>query len=281
MEETVLNFNIDLSAGLGQLQVRLQHIMDMVAIGLTGIEDSQQTELTMPGTMFQMKPGNNASLNIEDAKLQSKSWILMSAMRDFIEAVSAFLEEVRIACSSFAILKSISLGPTIVLTDDTTKLLNDWMQNVEAENKKFNRLGLPDKVERLKADYSTTIIPVSISDILSMNIARNCLVHRAGVVTDKDKNINNGLQVDWTKLEMLLDDKIIQPAQPAISGQKLGIRFVKTSKVFLLGERILFTTDEIGQICMACTFFARDCAEKTEAYWRTQGFEFSSPTENM
>ena len=122
---------------------------------------------------------------------------------------------------------------------------------------KFHRLGLPDKLSKLTDDFSVFLAPEIIAAILSLNAARNCIVHREGVVGEKDASDLGKLEIRWTKPTLTITGEAgtrpVEPGGRVEAGEMLEFSNKNASKSFGLGERIKFTSTEFSEICW--TFF--------------------------
>jgi hypothetical protein len=138
----------------------------------------------------------------------------------------------------------------------------DWNKEIVAEAPKYDHLRLPDKLSYLERRYGF-VRPELTAHILSLNAARNCLTHRAGVVGTKDVKdpTENGLTVRWRRLR----GEIVEPSgarKPVTlgafveAGSQIEVGFEEVSKSFLLGSRVEFTSTEFADICLTFSIFA-------------------------
>jgi len=165
-------------------------------------------------------------------------------MRDGVEAFSSFLEDVRDICAAWHAL----------LHADEQLSLKQWHEQVQAPSKKFHRLGLPDKFERLRKVFNFAFPGECEFIALSINAARNCLVHRKGVVSEGDANSPNGLRVRWFRPTLFVSgpdgERTLQvPGGIVDKGESLSLRPDETTECeFALGETVVFDLVQFSQL---------------------------------
>jgi hypothetical protein len=148
----------------------------------------------------------------------------------------------------------------------------DYNRIVGREAKKFHRLGMPAKLNRLREDFSVT--SEFEAHLLSINTARNCLVHRLGMVTDRDVDTNGELAILWRSFalvaqspdgaqEISLDEPVVIEA-----GWTVIVRMTDKQKLFQKGERIELSYREITHIFSSLMSFAASLGKSIEEYYK-------------
>ena len=66
---------------------------------------------------------------------------------------------------------------------------------------------LPDKLAHLKTEHGMAVDSVLERQLLSINNARNCLVHRRGIISQRDLNSDDTMRVEWRKLHIFLQNQ--------------------------------------------------------------------------
>lgn len=151
---------------------------------------------------------------------------------------------------------------------------------MHAGAKAFHRLGLPDKLPLLTKQYGVVIDSTLSGHLLSINAARNCLVHRRGVVGDRDVNDSSRLTVGWRKLSLVLKDE--DGEHPVVLNQRLEkestlcLRSEDCSKSFEIGERIAFTIQEFADITWGLFSFGSALVGQINALGLAKGYVNSS-----
>ncbi len=268
-----LSAKVDLAALLGTLQRSLQRTLDIAAFGLIAAENATEQKLELPGAFFHMIPAQNVALDFETARNEFKRWALTGAMRDSVEAVHIFLDKARPICFLYSVA-------------DQPKIMgDDWNKGMVRDTKKFHRLGLPDKIKYLAEEYDSSLVSEVTEELLSINLARNCLAHRSGIVSDYDSNSEEGLMVRWRKMEIGATgsngERIITAMARVEAGESVFLRYAKAQKLFKKGESVTFTVDEFGELCMTLFFFGSQLIHNMEQFGRSKGITFNISKENV
>ncbi len=273
MAEYKVSIHIDLGSFKGGLQRALQRATDMVAFGLWAAENAPPTDdHGVPGAFFQVSPAENIRLDFDGKKQAFPGWVLANGLRDCIEAAHTFLEEARRVCSVWVAFNGRSRMTGIEW--------NEWQRKEEAEALAFHRKGLPDKFDAL-AKHSATLVTPLKGHVLAINRTRNCLVHRYGIVTKLDTDSPDGFLVRWLKMEVIVrgleGERVIGPGEIVHGGETLMIRQTETSKLFRLGDRVLFTAQDFNDICMTLLRFCEALTALVEEFGKSKGVKFTTP----
>ena len=247
------------AALLGRLSASIQRYTNLVSLGLTSVESAELDRLSLPGAFFQFSgispdaSDEDAASVIQAAKADFPAWLLGAGLRDCIEETGPVLEEARMLCSLFELVRGRGGVPA--------EEWNEWLRARPNEDKRFQGLNFPDKIEALTTTHGLVIPPAATESVLSINRARNCLVHRRGVVSTLDTKSDPSLTVAWRKLELVLMDDtgervFVPPALVERDGE-IGIREAGGSKVFALGEKVSFDAQEFSEICWTLFVFGQ------------------------
>lgn len=262
-----ISININLNALRGELQRSLQRTIFLVAAGLQRVEHVDSKLLTLPtgGIDITIDP----SLELSKAEVQQEytEWILANGFRDAIESTSMFLESAHRVLSFWALAAKQQEG--IEITGE------HWNQVVITEPQKFNRLGLPDKLSHIREKHQVPLEASLESQVLSINTARNCLVHRNGLVSERDINLNDSLEVKWSRLQLVLQnedgEKEVVLGEVVEKESKVMIRYIQESKLFSLGDSIKFSAKEFAEISGCLYFFGESLVIKMNEYGIQEG----------
>lgn len=213
--------------------------LERAAVGLKAAEnlDSAPMEIRPPES-------NVPSLQIparpvDEVRRDFSTWVIGNALRDFIEDTGLFLEDIRQVCAFVSFGRRPVPGP-------------EWHKSVMQPGKAFGRLGLPQKIERLRKLYGDDVPPTSVADhVLAINCARKCLVHRRGVVGDEDCNDGQKLSVTWRSVRLAGRDKNgvdveVKPGVVLLAGTQLLAKFQTETRAFAVGEQIAFGVEELA-----------------------------------
>jgi hypothetical protein len=178
----VARLRVNLAGLSGDLHRHLQELMNFVALGLKAADGAGEEVRTLPDVEIPQVLSKAAELWDSDT-LRSKfrRWILAAGVRDAVESFSMVLEDARQILAAW----SLSLAGERVPVEL-------WNTRFVEENHKFHRRGLPDKLDFLRREYSISLSKPKEEYLLSINRARNCLVHRGGIVAFPDLVANQG-----------------------------------------------------------------------------------------
>jgi hypothetical protein len=215
---------------------------------------SKGGSINMPGALFHLGP----DLEFSPEMLSPfRSWIVSCAFRESVELILRHLDDIR------NILAVCSL-PADEGADSPT-----WQNKVVDEGRQFHRRFLKRKVDHLKEAYAYTP-----SDDLKLFVtimhARNCLVHRDGIVFEEDTNEPDALVVRWPAQDVTLSNPdepsqiIRQPGGALRLGGSFELRAAMRAKAFSEGKRIDFTTQELNEIGAFLSGFTIDLAFRAQ-----------------
>lgn len=145
----------------------------------------------------------------------------------------------------------------------------------------FHRLGLPDKLDHFERKHHIALDKDLRRHVVSVNAARNCLVHRGGVVGPADLDDQGALNVEWRKLHTFLQDE--DGEHELVLGQRiekeswLCARVIDGKKTFSLGERLSVSTQEFADITWGLFAFGNDLVQRISAFGETKGYLTSAP----
>lgn len=268
-----IQLSTNLAALSAQLQFDLQKALNLVAVGLHASEAVQKAPFSLPKTAFFQQFAPNDHWTAEHTACEWERWVLRNGFRDVSELIASFLENGQ----------KILANWHLVALQRTRKLIGaDWNEVIVSREKKFHRLGLPEKLDFLQKHYSFVPADASlVRQVFSINAARNCLVHRNGVVGTTDITENDKFILEWTALAIIvqkdgIETQVVPPATVE-AGSSVGIGNRPRRKDFGLGEPIVVDSREFSEICWTLSFFGSSCARKLEQHGRDQGIKFTDP----
>lgn len=266
-----LTIGLNLGAMLGALQRSIQRTLDLVSFGLQAAEKAKNIDrLLLPGIKMHFSIAENQKLDVESARKEFRQWVIASGLRDCVEAVNPLMEEARKVCALY-------------LLAEKKRIKNvELQQKVFGPIRKYHRVGLPDKLRILREEYDPSLIPELSDHVMSINAARNCLVHRKGIVAEQDLNTPDALMVRWKRKDILVRDdegneKVIELPYLAEKDVTVCLRFVDAGRIFKLGEAINFSTEEFSDLCMTFFFFGQQMVTNLQKYGETKGMTFRHP----
>lgn len=140
--EPVARVETNLAALQGRFQVRLQRLLDMLAVSLAGAERVDDAAYEGFSSFKNLVAAQSHRLSRESAVSEAEAWYLRSAFRDAIEYTNAFLEECRGVSAIFAVVVNGQLTG------------GDYNRIMGPEARSFHLLGLPHKIGQLREEFS-------------------------------------------------------------------------------------------------------------------------------
>lgn len=200
-------------------KLRIHIITSSVAYAVAAIENDLNPTFQL-GTAVRMGLSDEEVINpdaIARMRWEYRAWAVGHALADISESIATFLNEL-----------------------------------VRAEANSFGYTDRYDKFERLGLDLKVRALPVLALDedyqsaIESMTRARNCLIHRHGIVGDRDCNDNGELVLTWRgiKLFKVQSSGIVEfdPSHRGPAAQQRGdtvqILITGIERRFPLGSRL-------------------------------------------
>jgi hypothetical protein len=249
--QPVGHVNISLDGLQGSLLIRVQHMLDMIAVTLCGIERVSSTDYDdFKPAFFRLDTAQNHRFSRDAAADAASRWILRTSFRDVIESVGWYLEK----CRRVLALVRAAAGRGQILGED-------FLRVTGYEARRFHRLGLPDKLKVLRDEFD--LKPSLANQILSINRVRNCLVHRDGLVTTADLADEGNLVLRWRVLELYAkqedgSESAIEGPTVVRGGSSIIVKSIDRSREFRKGERIELPYSEITATFVTVMLFAME-----------------------
>lgn len=267
MNDVQVVININLAALQGVASQKLQRLLDVIHFSRAGASLVTDDSYPVRGDFFQFQPSGNTRLPLDVAREASEEWHVLHALREALESASGFLEEARRCCALYQLTT-------------LEKPLGADLHRVDRESRQFHRLGLPLKIQRLRDDFG--VESGFGSHIVSLNEARNCIVHRDGVVTATDVAADGHLTVSWSRVALMarspdgLEERLIEGPQLVQGGWSIVVGTRVTSRAFALGERVVFTFDDLVGMVWSHVYFVNTVAQAVQRYAEGLGIPFKS-----
>jgi hypothetical protein len=112
---------------------------------------------------------------------------------------------------------------------------------------------------------------------------RNCLVHRLGIVADRDVDANGELAILWRSIDLVaqspdgIQETVLDKEAIIEPGWTVIVRVTDKSKVFRRGERIELSYEEITHTFSSFLSFATTLAQSIEGYGKQIGVKIPDP----
>jgi hypothetical protein len=265
-----IKVTINLDALRGDLQRSLQRAIYLVASGLNAADHVRSENLYLQGKSTNMVYDSSLNWNTEQLRGEFNTWLLSNGFRDSIEAINSFLKPAHKIMSAWELAYRQNKGE--VLTGA------DWQKVTIDGTNKYHKYGFPDKIIHLKTEHNLILEDSLVEQVLSINFARNCLVHRNGIVTNHDLNSGDKLVVKWSRIAILIQSKdgekeFLQGKTVTVNtGEMIEIQNKDEFKQFALGQRIQFSPQEFADITWGLFRFGSNVVMKINEYGLTNGF---------
>jgi hypothetical protein len=265
MAELQVQVRISLVEMRDQARARLQRIMDVLRFSRAASIVLSEEEFQSQLDFFSLAPAANLALGFEDARKEADQWTRLHCLRDAIDVVGAFLEDAYRACRLYSLAK----------TEGATYA---DLQSVDGACRTFHSLGLPKKVAALKREFG--VESDFDSHIISLNDARNCLVHRLGIVTERETRTNSDFWVRWMEIgvEATSPDGAevvaVESPQRFAEGWSVALVVRPKERVYKLGERLDLSYRELLGAIFSHQNYVNNLTTSVENYARSLGIEF-------
>lgn len=187
-------------------------------------------------------------------------WIEAQGFRDLVETFAVYLDNLHEACQLIR----------------TRKLSQENRDNHLA----FCKKGTWKKLKILKERFS--VQPDNPNYLVSLTWARNCLVHRQGVVGPEDiRGEGKALEVSWLGMDVLIRtptgeehyllDNLQQKTLDLADGGEVMLKFIERSRKFSLGETLKLSTRDLAEISWYYTREAKSICKAAEAFAKKSG----------
>ncbi|CAB3665178.1 hypothetical protein [Achromobacter pestifer] len=270
MPSDPLDVHIDLAALQGNFFRRLQHQLDVTKVLQVGCENVTAEQVAEQKEFGAFVPAIGAQLKHEDARAEALDWLLRGFLRDGIEATGLFLDECLQVCEVFPLAAKGTAKAA-----DVHRVFNDLPRT-------NHKLHFPQKLEKLERKFGVTTR--FNANVLSLNKARTCVVHRLGFVSPLDVDDTGTLKVTFqhakfvargqeTGQELVID----RPGIVTTEDSMLELHFVDSERQFQVGDRVRLQVHELYDTIITLWRFGLTVAQALEAYGRSLGIQFQQP----
>lgn len=269
-----LEVKIDLAGIHGRAVRDVRRVVHLAAIGLSANPPEGQLANLDTRTLHYVFDPPTSSDEIQSFNDEYERWVLEAGFRELAEITSGLLEE------AFTVRSYWHLG---ALQEQAGRVTLADVDNVVTEaGVGFNRLTLPDKLARLRSEGVHSDVDLA-SMVLSINAVRNCLVHRRGIVGDKDLDSSGSLTLRWLGMSLRVRHAsgVIEDAPVpyrTLEGDQLFIQHGPKSRSYRRGERVELSTQTFADVGWTVTLFASDLGKATEECGRRNGVAIGPPS---
>lgn len=246
-----------------------------VALGLNASAHASADAVDVPDTFFSLRAGSLRGVTDEQARAFLREWVLTNGFRDLAEAIASLLDGAHGVLSIWSLLPDHSKPAQI--------LGGAWNRVMVKKRRAFARLGISKKLRELR-QRGLVLDPSLVQQIESINAARNCLVHRNGVVGSEDTGAGATFVVSWTRIALVAKDehgdRELQKHAEVSAGTMIAVRNASGSASFPVGARLSFSVQQFNEVAWTLTVFAESVRGVVEAYGRARGVRFADDREH-
>jgi hypothetical protein len=266
-----LNIRIDLAALQATFFRRLQHQLDVIKVLQTGCERVTAEQVAAQQEYLAFVPADGAQLSHEAAKAEGQDWLLRAFLRDAIEGAGLFLDECLQVCEVF---------PLAAKGKAKSQELHRVFSDLPRKN---HKLHFPQKLEKLERLLG--VASRFNSNVLSLNRARTCVVHRLGLVSVVDVDETGFLRISFQHARLIargeeISEELIfdRPGVATTEDSMLALQFVDSERSFAVGERVRLQAHELYDTIITLWRFGFSTAQAIEHYAKSLGIQFPDPS---
>ncbi len=245
--------NIDYGRIINSAQTGIRRSAIFMGLGVNAADNIEANKYQLvKETRIQLLPNEVSGHILNDWKLEFRSWVVAGGFRELVEHLCLFLDRIY----------------------DVSKLIQKT-HNLK-DKKKFERGGLDEKIKLLDSQLGIRYIH---GDALgSLYPLRNCLIHRLGVVGEKD--ILNTGTLDFSYLRMKLvftadsGGVIDLPDDEPFSSEEngtIGLKFHMQKLSFTKGQKIDLSPRVLTEILFFSDLCVREYAKQAIEFARNNG----------
>lgn len=234
-----------------------------LGLGINAAADPSMRQYQLSGVaQFKFVPDDVDEKTLTHFKEEFSRWIVACGFRELIETFSVFLDEVHHSC---LIVRAANQRMT--------------MDSIAPLDKTFrrHRQGLHGKLDDLRSRFAIEMSEPSF--LLSINKARNCLVHRLGIVSREDCSDGDQLTVAWRGIDICVETESgepisVHPMSRSTPTQNMVVpphgwmkgKYCQRSKTFPIKSVVSFLPGELAEICHFFIDSTREVMTSAQAY---------------
>lgn len=217
----------------------------LMACGWNTASRAEAVDTHLPGFIQLIDaPRDLTPVQLEGFRNDYRAWIVGNGFRELIAVLESVLDSIH-----------------MILAYSEHSLKRKHGRETKKACAAFERLGLSPKFARLEKRYG---IDLDLSGHFeTLTLARNCLTHRDGIVTEKDCNADGRLRITWLGVDssivegggrehVLTLDTIGPIDSTKFEGDenpKLNIAWVERELTVAPGQRIYIPPRQLQEIC--------------------------------
>lgn len=240
---------------------KLQRELDIVHFTYSCIDSYNYESYKKVKLFSTFMPAKEVEMTPTVAKDASKEKALISFLVDCVNLTAGFLED------CYRICNWLRIGNCDLIDQATADRFN-------RSNEKFHKAGFPKKFSDLRNEF--TITTEFESYFQSFNAARNCLVHRNGIVTEKDIDSSGLLNIKTRYLQLFQSSPDGHEQTPlnidnsTNIGWSVCIKPEDVSTIFRVGEQVTFSIEMLSKVSFTLYMMADDIIQSVAAYGKSR-----------
>jgi hypothetical protein len=217
-----------------------------LGLGINAAADPGVRQYQLSGAaQFRFIPNDVDEKTLTHFKEEFSRWIVACGFRELIETFSVFLDEVHRSC--------------LIIRAANERMVIDSIVPLDRRFRR-HRHGLHGKLDDLRGTFGVEMSEPSF--LLSLNKARNCLVHRLGIVSREDCSNGDQITVVWRGIDICIETESgetvsVHPMSQSTPTQSMVVpphgwmkgKYCQRSKTFPIGSVVSFLPGELAEIC--------------------------------
>ena len=251
--------NIDLDRLRSIALVGIHRAYVFMGLGINAARDENMVQYELSDTFHRLS--RNQDEDIDAIKKEFGNWIIGCGLREVSESFNIYLT---------GIFRSAAL--IYNYTNDSAKI------SLEKVNK-FERIGIGKQLKKLRAKFG--ISTQKDAYLISISKARNCITHRKGIVKEQDSIRDGKLDIKWLGTQSHIktnSGEIIHfdssfPAEGILIKDDgvINLEIIERVKQVKLGEQIIFTPNDLSEICFTFRLATDEILQQTIEYLQSNG----------
>lgn len=237
---------------------KLQHELDIVHFTYSCIDSYSDEKYERVETFPLFYPSKEEEMSPKVTRDACKEKALTSFLVDCVNITAGFLEECYILCYLFRI------GNREILDQATIDHFN-------TAKGKFHKAGFPEKFTSLRDEFG--VVTELEYNFMSLNATRNCLVHRNGIITEKDTDSSGMLKIMMRAIQIYQSSPDGQKHIPLTKvgditnpGWSVGVRAVNETTTFRIGEQVTFGIEMLPNVSFTLVMMANEIVQSVDAF---------------
>lgn len=253
MDEEVIQVTFDVSDLTNDFLCHIKQVMEGIAIIYNSIEASNVNfSKPLPTDNLPIIINDNKPpLSVEERKAKIVDWIVEKGFEETIVGINKILKKAYIF-SSYINVSKLNRAKNL-------KELQVELNKIKRNSEKFH---LPELIKNVEDNFGVKL--KYREEIESINKVRACLVHRNGIVSEKDINSEGSLLLKWISIKSyaLINGKETlinyELRKDPILVESLRHENYSSSKEFKLLENVVLDINVLNDIVNTCSLFAFD-----------------------